>query len=127
MRGGTLQQVTQDHSVVANLVAAGLAQPEEVYNHERKNVIYRSLGDKPELKIDTFAFTLQPGDRLLLCCDGLWEMVHDSLIEDTLLQYPEHPQPACEALIKLANSAGGDDNISAIIIDVLACYPQEAT
>jgi serine/threonine protein phosphatase PrpC len=119
MRGGRLAQITQDHSVVASLIAAGLAQPEEIYTHEKKGVIYRSLGEKPELEIDTFALTLQPGDRMLLCCDGLWEMARDPLIEDTLLQHPEDSRRACATLIKLANSAGGEDNISVIVMDVL--------
>ena len=119
MRGGKLAPVTQDHSLVASLIAAGLSKPEEIYTHEKKSVIYRSLGDKPELEIDTFPLTLQPGDRLLLCCDGLWEMVRDNLIEDTLLQYPDNARYACATLIKLANSAGGEDNISVIIVDAL--------
>jgi len=63
--------------------------------------------------------TLDVGDRLLLCCDGLWEMVNDNLIEDTLLEYYD-PQAACDRLIEMANLAGGEDNISVIVVNVQA-------
>jgi serine/threonine protein phosphatase PrpC len=122
MRSGKLAQVTRDHSVVASLIAAGLAKPEEIYTHEKKSVIYRSLGDKPDLEVDTFALTLEPGDRLLLCCDGLWELVRDSIIEDVLLEQPD-PQAACDKLVELANQSGGDDNISVIVINVQRLAP----
>ncbi len=117
MRGGKLAQVTKDHSLVARLIANGIAKPEEAYAHTEKGVIYRSLGDKLEIEIDTFPLELQPGDRLLLCCDGLWEMVRDPIIEDTLLEQSD-PQAACNKLVELANLGGGYDNISVIVVDV---------
>jgi serine/threonine protein phosphatase PrpC len=119
MRMGTLSQITQDHSIVARLLSQNLIQPEEVYTHEQKSVIYRSLGDKPDLEIDDslFEITLEPGDRLVLCCDGLWEMVPESFMEDVLLEFFD-PQAACDKLVEMANQAGGDDNISVIVVNV---------
>jgi serine/threonine protein phosphatase PrpC len=119
MRMGSLSQITQDHSVVARLLSQNLIQPEEVYTHEQKSVIYRSLGDKPDLEIDDslFEITLEPGDRLVLCCDGLWEMVPESFIEDVLLEFFD-PQAACDKLVEMANQAGGDDNISVIVVNI---------
>jgi serine/threonine protein phosphatase PrpC len=116
---GTLSQITQDHSIVARLLSQNLIQPEEVYTHEQKSVIYRSLGDKPDLEIDDslFEITLEPGDRLVLCCDGLWEMVPESFMEDVLLEFFD-PQAACDKLVEMANQAGGDDNISVIVVNV---------
>ena len=118
MRSGKLSQITEDHSLVAKMLAQNIIQPEEIYTHEQKGVIYRSLGDKSELALDDsiFEVTLDLGDRLLLCCDGLWEMVRDDLIEDTLLEFYD-PKMACDKLVKLANLAGGDDNISVIVVE----------
>lgn len=119
MHEGKLSQVTQDHSVVAGMLAAGVIHSEEVNTHEQKGVIYRCLGDKPELEVDLFEISLVVGDRLLLCCDGLWEMVSDSIIEDVLLERSD-PQSACDRLVELANQAGGEDNISVIVINLNA-------
>lgn len=116
-RDGKLAQITTDHSVVANLVANGLIQPDDVYSHDQRNIILRSLGDHAELEIDLFPVHAQPGDRFLLCCDGLWEMVRNPMIEDVLLEQPD-PQAACSRLVQFANLAGGDDNISVILVDV---------
>jgi serine/threonine protein phosphatase PrpC len=117
MHAGKLTQITRDHSVIADMVAAGEITPEEALTHEKKSIIYRCLGDVGTLEIDTFQVELEIGDRLLLCCDGLWEMVPDGLIEDILLQYTD-PQAACQRLITLANEAGGEDNISVVIINI---------
>ncbi len=117
MHNGVLSKVTNDHSIVARLLERGLIRPEEVYTHEQKGVIYRSLGDKPALDVDIFQLELELGDRLVLCCDGLWEMVRDPYIEDVLLELYD-PQQACDRLVQQANLAGGEDNISVIIINV---------
>lgn len=117
MHGSQLTQITRDHSVVANMIEAGEITSAQALEHDRKGVIYRCLGDLPELEIDTFLLELEIGDRLLLCCDGLWEMVPEGLIEDILLQYTD-PQSACQKLVSLANEAGGEDNISVIIINI---------
>ena len=117
LHASQLTQITRDHSVVANMVASGEITAEQALVHDRKGVIYRCLGDLPELAIDTFLVELEIGDRLMLCCDGLWEMVPDGLIEDILLQYTD-PQAACQRLVALANEAGGDDNISVIVVNI---------
>lgn len=114
---GQIRLVTRDHSVAALLLEKGSITPEELYLHEQKGVIYRSLGDKSALEVDTYRIDLQPGDRLLLCSDGLWEMVRDPMLEEALLQYFD-PQQACNRLVAQANLAGGDDNISVIIVNI---------
>jgi serine/threonine protein phosphatase PrpC len=117
MRQGRLSPVTKDHSVVARLVERGVIQPAEIYTHEQRNIILRSLGEDEELEVDIYLQELQPGDRLLLCSDGLWEMVHDPFIEDVLLERFD-PQQACDKLLDLANMAGGEDNISVIVVNL---------
>lgn len=127
MRAGKLSQVTRDHSVIARLVEQGIISPEEARFHPQKGVIYRSLGDKPELEVETYPLTLAPGDRLLLCCDGLWEMVADPFVEDALLESFD-PQYVCDRLVEQANLAGGEDNISVIVVNVQALeYAQRET
>lgn len=112
-----LRHLTEDHSLVAKLVAAGHIKPEEIYTHPQRSVIYRSIGDKPVVEVDTIQVALAPGERLLLCSDGLWEMVRDRGIEEVMLSEPD-PQTACDTLVKQANMAGGEDNISVIVVQV---------
>ena len=112
-----LAQLTTDHSVVASMIAEGRAAPEEIYTHPHRSIIYRCIGDKPVVTVDTDILPLAPGDRIILCSDGLWEMVHDEGIEDVLLQEAD-VQAACDLLVRHANLAGGEDNISVIIVHV---------
>ncbi len=121
LRDGRLEQITQDHSLVARLVDAGVIEPEEVRQHPRRNEIYRSLGHKPHLEVDTFTRQLRAGDRLILCSDGLWEMVTDAEIQAIVEAGHTDagacsPQQACDALVEAANRAGGEDNISVIVV-----------
>ena len=120
LRDGKLSPVTKDHSLVAKLVEARQIEPEDIYSHPQRNLIYRSLGaGHKNIDIDVFHQTLQPNDTLLLCCDGLWEMVRH---EDLLKILSEHtsPQAICDKLIALANENGGEDNITAIVVHVSA-------
>jgi serine/threonine protein phosphatase PrpC len=117
MRGKQLYQLTTDHSLVGQLVAGGLIEPDDVYTHPQRSQIFRSLGDKPNVQIDIFKQQLHPGDILLSCSDGLWEMVRNPQIENILDNAPD-PQTACIQLIEAANANGGEDNVSAIIVVV---------
>jgi serine/threonine protein phosphatase PrpC len=114
VRGGQIYQLTTDHSLVGQLVAGGLIEPDDVYTHPQRSQIFRSLGDKPNVQVDIFKQQLLPGDILLSCSDGLWEMVRNPQIEDILINAPD-PQTACARLIDVANTNGGEDNVSAVI------------
>ena len=118
LRDHRLRQVTQDHSLVATMVASGQIRPGDVYTHPQRNVIYRSLGQKRKVEVDLFQETLQPGDALLLCSDGLWEMIPDEGKLVQVIESAPDPEKACQALVDLANKAGGEDNISAIIVRI---------
>lgn len=112
-----LLQLTTDHSIVAGMVAAGTIQPEEIYTHPQRSVIYRCIGDQPTVEVDLGTMQLSAGERLLVCCDGLWEMLRQSGIEDILLAEAD-PQTACDQMVHQANLAGGTDNISVIIVQL---------
>lgn len=119
-RDDQLQKLTEDHSLVAKLVESKQITDEEVYTHPQRNLIYRSLGaGHKNIEIDIFHQVLRPGDKLLLCSDGLWEMVHHQDLE-VLLKEQRDPQAICDKLITLANENGGEDNITAIVVHVSA-------
>ncbi len=120
LRRGELTPITRDHSLVARLVEAKQIEPEDVYSHPQRNLIYRSLGaGHKTVEVDVFHETLCPDDVLLLCSDGLWEMVHrDDLLRELSAQ--SSPQKICETLIDLANANGGEDNITAVVVQVSA-------
>lgn len=112
-----LEQVTTDHSLIAALIAAGQEPPEAVYSHPQRNLITRSLGENPSVQVDLFALELEPGFRLILCCDGVWEMIRDEGIEEVMLQ-ESHPQQAADKIVTWSNNAGGEDNISVVVVAV---------
>ncbi len=118
LRKGELKPLTKDHSLVARLVEAKQIEPEDVYSHPQRNLIYRSLGaGHKNIDVDVFHVDLLAGDTLLLCSDGLWEMVrHEDLKK--ALSAPSSPQKICDTLIDLANANGGEDNITAIVVHV---------
>jgi serine/threonine protein phosphatase PrpC len=111
----TITQVSVDHSLVQRLVATGQITAEEAKYHPYRNVIFRSLGGQPNVEIDMFHERLHPGDRLLLCSDGLSGMVPDPELASIIAAHDD-PQEACRALIERANAAGGVDNITAVLV-----------
>jgi serine/threonine protein phosphatase PrpC len=117
LRDGRMEQITQDHSLVARLLDAGVIGPEEVRSHPQRNQIYRCLGHTAQIEVDTHAVQLRSGDRLILCSDGLWEMVLDPEIQ-RIVERSRTPQQACDALVEAANRAGGEDNIGVIVIEM---------
>ena len=117
VRGEQIYQLTTDHSLVGQLVAGGLIEPDDVYTHPQRSQIYRSLGDKLNVPVDIFKQQLHPGDILLGCSDGLWEMVRNPQIESILNNAP-NPQIACTQLLDAANTNGGEDNVSAVVVFV---------
>lgn len=119
LRDGKLERLTQDHSLVERLVEAGQISREEVYDHPNRNLITRSLGaGRSEVEVDIYTEQLRPGDALLLCSDGLWEMVHDPQLESILNEVSD-PAEACDLLIERANENGGEDNITAVLVRCL--------
>ncbi len=120
LRNGELTALTRDHSLVQRLVEEKQITPDDVYTHPQRNLIYRSLGaGHKSVEPDVFHQTLQHGDTLLLCSDGLWEMVRrQDLI--SILQQEDDPQHLCDRLIDMANDHGGEDNITAVVVQVRA-------
>jgi protein phosphatase len=117
LRRGELHAITADHSLVYSLYKAQQITLDDIYTHPQRNQIYRSLGEKPQVEVDIFIETLEPGDILLLCSDGLWEMVRDPQLRD-LIRTARNPQDAADRLIEAANRGGGEDNITAIVVKV---------
>ena len=116
---GRLSQLTDDHSVVAQLVREGYLTPEEAAVHPRRNVIMRALGSIDDVEIDASEAILDAGDRLVLCSDGLTNCLDDPTIA-RVLGDGRDAQSAAERLVERANAAGGPDNITVVVIDVRA-------
>lgn len=117
IRGDTLTRITEDHSMVADLIRSGQLTEAESRVHPNRSVITRALGTDPNMYADTFEVDAEPGDRILLCSDGLTGMLTDDAILDLLQRYRD-PAVAARALIDAANEAGGVDNISVVIVDI---------
>jgi protein phosphatase len=116
LRDGKLKRITSDHSLVERLVQAGQIDRDDVYDHPSRNLIYRSLGaGRAEVDVDIFTERLQPGDALLLCSDGLWEMVRDPQLTNILTEVDDLNETV-NLLIQRANENGGEDNISAVLV-----------
>ncbi len=114
MREGELEQMTEDHSLVQEMCALGELTPEEAENHPSSNIITRAIGVHDKLRIEVQYATLQPGDRFLLCSDGLYKDIHRKEIED-LLKSGATANQAVNQLVDLALERGGTDNVTAIV------------
>ena len=117
-RDGELRQVTEDHTLVRRMVVEGRLTPEEAEVHPARSILTRALGVEPEVDVDREAVSLRDGDRLLLCTDGLTGMVPEEGIRETLRREPD-PQAAADALVAAAVAAGGEDNVTVLVLDAL--------
>ena len=118
LRGGELKPVTEDHSLVAELVRSGDLTRDQASEHPQKNLITRALGAEEEVDVDTVVLPVEPGDRLLLCSDGLSDMVPETRMLTILTSNPENPERAVRALVSAALEAGGADNVTVVVVDV---------
>jgi PPM family protein phosphatase len=118
VRDGEITQITDDHSLVEEMVRSGELTPEQAEVHPRRSVITRALGIDPEVEVDEYPIELQPGDRILFCSDGLTTMVRPDEIASILGR--EHDlRRAAQLLVDAANAAGGEDNITAVIVEAV--------
>jgi len=119
LRDKMLQQITKDHSLVASLVERGQIQPDEIFSHPQRNLIFRSLGNKSNVEVDTYWQVLKSGDYLILCSDGLWEMVQDEKVISKIILDSKSLDDACNQLVIAANNAGGEDNIGIALVKII--------
>ena len=110
-----IRQITKDHSLVEEMVRMGEMDKETARNHRDKNIITRAIGAVPEVDVDFFEINLDPEDEILMCTDGLTNMVEDADIRNIMLSQRDIAEQA-ERLVKTANENGGKDNITVIVI-----------
>jgi protein phosphatase len=116
LREGELVQLTQDHSVVAEMVRRGRLRPEEAETHPARSILTRALGTEPRVEIDTLSQEIGKEDRVLLCTDGLTSMV----VRDKIGEIASQARPLeeiCEQLVAQANANGGEDNITVVLLE----------
>jgi PPM family protein phosphatase len=118
MRGGDMNPITEDHSLVAELVRSGDLTRDQAAEHPQKNLITRALGADEEVDVDTAILPVEAGDRILLCSDGLSDMVSEAGISEILADSPEDPERVARGLLSAALDAGGNDNITIVVVDV---------
>jgi PPM family protein phosphatase len=118
IREGELSQITDDHSLVAELVRSGRLSPEEAEGHPQRSVITRALGTDSEIDVDTFSLATRPADLFLICSDGLSSMVDDQTILEIAERYRSNLDEAVKALLAAANLAGGEDNITVVLFEI---------
>ena len=115
LRDGELTQITQDHSMVWELLRTGSITKEEAVNHPKKNIILRALGVRKDLKVDVFTRNLTDGDKVVLCTDGLTNMVTDEKILE-IMKNEEDSSSTCSTLVNISNENGGIDNTTIMLI-----------
>ena len=125
LRGDELEQVTTDHSLVAELVRSGVLTPEEAERHPQRSAITRAVGTESAIEADVFSVPAEPGDLFLLCSDGLTDMLTADEIAATLTAADRDPVAAGEALVAAANAHGGEDNITVVLFELVEGAPEE--
>ena len=125
LHNGHLQQITRDHSLMAELIEAGEITEDEARVHPQRSVITRALGSDPNMQPDIYEINVRAGDRLLLCSDGLTTMLDDSEVQRTMMHHRD-PQHCASALVNEAISQGGLDNITVIVVDIEGNAAREA-
>jgi protein phosphatase len=115
IRNGETKVITRDHSLVERLRELGQLTEEEAASHPQRNVLYRAIGQGANLEVDVFTLPVPRGGYLLMCSDGLWGVVTDPEIL-RIVADSRDPQHACDELVRAANSAGGPDNITAVLV-----------
>jgi PPM family protein phosphatase len=118
LRDGRLEQVTEDHSLVNELVKSGKLSREEAETHPQRSVITRALGTDPDVDVDAYTVDVHPGDLFLLCSDGLSSMIDGAEILTVLQRDREDLKAAAKSLVNAANRGGGDDNITVVLFDI---------
>jgi PPM family protein phosphatase len=119
LRDGELEQLTEDHSLVAELVRSGRLSPEEAEMHPQRSMITRVLGAEANVDVDTFSVDAQPGDVFMLCSDGLTTMVGDERIVDVVGESRDDLERAAKQLIADANRSGGEDNVTVVFFEIV--------
>ncbi|HYY04278.1 MAG TPA: Stp1/IreP family PP2C-type Ser/Thr phosphatase [Gaiellaceae bacterium] len=118
IRDGTMEQLTEDHSLVNELLKSGKLSPEEAVAHPQRSVITRALGTDPDVDADTFTIAAEPGDMFLLCSDGLTDMVDENAILELVERNRSDVNAALKALVRAANRGGGEDNITVVAFEI---------
>jgi serine/threonine protein phosphatase PrpC len=124
LRAGAIEQLTEDHSIVAELVRRSLIRPEEAASHPRRSELLRCIGAASQLEVDLQRIEVVDGDRFLLCSDGLWGQVSDT--EIAAVAAVETPERAVARLVELANQRGGPDNITVQIVALSGAQPRRS-
>ena len=122
-RDGTLEPLTEDHTLVGELVRSGEIDEAAARSHPQRSVLLRCVGTEPTLEVDEGRVDLADGDRLLLCSDGLTEMLDAAAIAAVLAETSGDPDAAADRLVAEANEAGGSDNVTVIVLDVVEAAP----
>ena len=122
-RDGRLEQLTTDHSLVGELLRSGRLTEDEAAVHPHRSVITRALGTEADVDVDTSTVELEPGDLVLICSDGLSAMVRDDEIVRVLETTKGDPHDAAEALVAAANTAGGEDNVTVVVFELVEGEP----
>jgi protein phosphatase len=127
VRDGRLDQVTEDHSLVAELVRSGKLSPEEADQHPQRSVITRALGTDPDVDVDAFSIEAHPGDIFMICSDGLTTMVDEDRILTAIERGRSDLRRAAKALVDAANKSGGEDNITVVLFEIAGAEEQTMT